>query len=221
MMMVALQGWIYAVIIALALVQKRFVSVAGVHFFNPSNFALMAALLLFYTRAHLVLGQMGDALWLRVLVWGLAGAILLRVDRWMIPLAFVPGYVILEYFWLVDYDPVMTFETIYERFYSVSFMIFVVFMLTDPRTTPSKRWMQVSFGVAVALIAAGLDRWHGFRVQHLFMALFLLSPWVPWLWAERDEKKRFLFWGAVLFFVAMGAIILIENRPPYYFEMNR
>jgi len=223
MLMLAVpQSGIYFVLMVLALGQKHFLRRYGYHFFNPSNFALMSALLLFYSQAHLVLGQLGDARWMRVLIVLLALAILLRVQRWMIPAVFVAAYLFFQNHWVVGYDPVLTSEMVGERFYSAAFIVFVVFMLTDPRTTPSKGWQQVLFGVMVAVIASGMDRWNGFRVQHLFMALFLLTPWVPWLVAEKKEaKKVLLLWGGVLFFVAMGAIILIENRAPYYYEMYR
>ncbi len=219
LMMATSQGWIYGAVIALALVQKHFVTRQGHHFFNPSNFALMMALLLFYSQAHVILGQLGDAWWMRGVVLVLAGAILVRVERWIIPLVFVAGYLVAEYIWVVGYDPMVTFETVYERFYSVSLVVFVAFMLTDPRTTPALRWQQGLFGLLVALIATALDRGHGFRVQHLFMALFVLSPWVPWLQAKQKDTQL-LRWGVLLSFVAIGAIILIENRPPYYFEME-
>jgi len=222
LMLAAPQSWIYFALMVLALGQKQFLRREGYHFFNPSNFALMSALLLFYSQAHLVLGQLGDARWMRIVIVLLALAILLRVQRWMIPLAFVAAYLLFQNLWMVGYDPVLTFEMVGERFDSAAFVVFVVFMLTDPRTTPSRGWQQVLFGVMVAAIASGMDRWDGFRVQHLFMALFLLTPWVPWLVTEKKEaKKVLLLWGGVLFFVAMGAIILIENRAPYYYEMYR
>ncbi len=219
LMMATPHGWIYGAAITLALLQKHIIRVHKHHFFNPSNFAVIMALLLFYSQAHVVLGQLGEAWWMRGLVIVLAGAILVRVERWIIPFAFVAGYLAAEYVWVVGYDPVVTFEAIYERFYSVSLVVFVAFMLTDPRTTPVLHWQQGLFGLLVAMIATGLDRWYGFRVQHLFMALFILSPWVPWL-QEKGKESRLLWWGALLSFVAIGVIILIENRPPYYFEME-
>jgi hypothetical protein len=221
LMMVSPHGWVYGVVVAAALAQKHFLTVEGEHFFNPSNFALMVGLVLFYDQMHLVLGQLGDALWLRAVVVALALAILIRVDRWIIPVAFAGAYLLLEYGLVVGYDPVMVFETILERFYGVSFVVFVAFMLTDPRTTPSARRDQAIFGVLVALVAVGLDRWHGFRVQHLFMALFVLSPWIPWLRADDATRAGRFLWGSILFFVAVGAIIYLENLPPYYMSVEQ
>ena len=220
LMLVASPGWIYGVVLLLALVQKHWLTVSSRHFFNPSNFALIMGMLLFYDRAHVVLGQMGDARWLEIVVTVLAAGILIRVARWRIPLAFVVGYLALEYFVLVGYDPVLTFETIWERFYSVAFIIFIAFMLTDPRTTPSRPWQQVLFGVVVALLATLLDRWHGFRVQHLFMVLFVLSPMVPMLETPVHDRTRMIVIAFLLMFIAVGIVMIIESRPPFYFAMD-
>ena len=220
-MLVASNIWIYGVVLVLALVQKHFLTIEKRHFFNPSNFALIVAILLFYDRAHLVMGQMGEALWLAVLMVMLALAILIRVDRWRIPAAFVVSYLLFQYLGVVGYDPMVVFENILERFVSVSFLMFVAFMLTDPRVTPSGVWYQVGFGVVVALLAVMMDRWFGFRVQHLFAVLFVLSPWVPLI--EKGRSAPWILWAVTiaLFCMAIGATFYIENQPPYYFEMSK
>jgi len=221
LMLVASHDWIYAVVIALALLQKHFLVYAKRHFFNPSNFALIVGMLLFYDQAHIVLGQMGEASWLGGLVLVLAGLILVRVGRWRIPLAFVLSYLAFEYGAIVGYDPIMTFEDIWERLYSISFIVFIVFMLTDPRTTPSNGCLQIGFGVLVALGGALLDRWFGFRAQHLFMVLFVVSPWGVFFDGDREERRTMLLWVVILSLMALGAIMWIESRPPFYYEMNR
>ena len=214
--------YIYVIVVFLGLLQKHFLQYEGRHFFNPSNFSLITGLILFYHSAHIVMGQMGEDILLRWMVALLGLLILYRVDRWLIPVSFILFYLFFQYWLIVSYDPVMLFETVYERFYSVSFIIFVLFMLTDPRTTPSKRWHQVFFAALIVMIATGLDRWYGFRVQHLFMALFLLSPLVPLvsLWHERKTRKALVLWSGLLVFLALGAIIYLEMQPPYYFEME-
>ncbi len=220
LMMVASPGWIYGAVLLLALAQKHWLTVDSHHFFNPSNFALIMGMLLFYDRAHVVLGQMGDAWWFGMVVVIFAVSILIRVERWQIPLSFVVSYLILEYYLLVGYDPVLTFETIWERFYSVAFIVFIAFMLTDPRTTPSRPWQQVCFGATVALVATLLDRWNGFRVQHLFMALFVLSPMVSMFEASVHDRARMIFMASLLTLIAVGIVMMIESRPPFYFAMD-
>jgi len=215
LMMSVSAWWIYLLAVLFSIIQKYLFSVRGRHFFNPSNFGLIIMMCLFYSQSHIVLGQLGDDIWLRAAVVILSIMILTKVDRWIIPISFILSYLALEYFFVVGYDPVLTFEVVYERLYAVSFVVFVVFMLTDPRTTPEPLWQQAIFALFVAAVAVYLDRIDGFRAQHLFMSLFILSPWVPAL-----KDRAVLKWSFVVFLLALGAVIYIENQPPYYFEME-
>jgi len=216
LMMVTTHLWVYMVVIALGLLQKHYLHYANRHIFNPSNFSLMFALLFFYKDAHIVLGQLGDAHWLALGVVTVGMFILWKAERWLIPLAFVFAYLLFQYVGIVWSDPVILFEDITLRFYSVSFIVFILFMLTDPRTTPSKAVYQFLFGAGVAFFATVMDYFYGFRVQHLFIALFLISTFqVIWLKEKRD--LRFIM---ILFLLVLSAIIYIQMQAPYYFEMD-
>ncbi len=222
LMMATSQLWIYFAVIGFGLLQKHILVFEKRHFFNPSNFALLFGLFFFYDDAHLVLGQLGDALWFVAVVVVLSVVVLIRANRWAIPLAFVGGYLFLQNLLVVQHDPVVIFEEIQHRFYSVSFVVFTLFMLTDPRTTPSGGQQQFLFGFVLALIAVCLDRYFGFRVQHLFIALFVLSPLVPLVVNGRTaaQQKKLLLLTSVLMVIALSVSVSIENRAPYYFEMN-
>jgi hypothetical protein len=220
LMMASAQPFPYLVAVTWALTQKHLIRIGRYHFFNPSNVALIVALLLFYNQAHLIMGQMGQSLWLQGVVLVLAATILMRVDRWIIPVVFAACYVWGQSQWIVGYDPMITFREVAERFYSVSFTVFMAFMLTDPHTTPSKRTHQMVFGLVVALMTVALDRWSGFRVQHPFMALMAASVWGVPLRIEPALRRRALVGSSVLFLLALSAIIYLENLPPYYLEME-
>ena len=217
LMMVTPHLWIYFLVITLALLQKTYLKVEGKHFFNPSNFALIMVLLLFYNDAHLVLGQLGDQLWVAVCLLLMAGAILLRVHRWIIPLSFVLFYLLFQYFFVVSYDPVVLMEEIYYRFYSLSFIVFILFMLTDPQTSPSDSVAQIFFALFIALFTSLLDRYYGFRVQHLFLSLFFVSLFTPLV---INCSKSLLLKTAFVAFIVIVVIITIERQTPYYFTME-
>ena len=211
--------WMTITVIIIALFQKYILRINDRHLFNPSNFALIFGLLCFYADFHIVLGQLGDSHILAGVVLLLGALILYRIDRWIIPLAFTFAYLLLQYAIIVQSDPVIEMESIWLRFYSVSFILFILFMLTDPKTTPKSSLSQMLFAILIALGATWLDYQNGFRVQHLFMALFVVSAAVPLLQYKNIEKKqRYLLWLVLV--LAMGAIILIEQRPPYYFAMD-
>ena len=219
-LMYATQLWIYFFAIALGLFQKHFITIQGKHLFNPSNFALIMVLLFYYQDAHMATGQLGDTPWLVALISLLAVVILIRVDRWVIPLAFVIFYLGFEYCLVVGHDVTILFEDIYERLYAATFVLFIYFMLTDPPVTPICRSMQILYASCIALIAAGMDRYFGYRVQHLFMAVFLLSPLVVLFQMEMERSTR-LKQLLIILLITIGVVTYIEFQPPYYFEMDR
>ncbi len=222
-MMVTPHLWVVLLVITLGLLQKHLLSFEGRHFFNPSNFALLMGLLFFYNDAHIVLGQLGDNIYLVLIVVVLAGMVLYRANRWVIPVVFSLTYLLLQYVFVVSYDPVMIMEEVYYRFYSVSFIVFIVFMLTDPKTTPVTPVQQVVFAIGISIVAVFLDRYMGFRVQHLFMSLFVLSPLVGLFdkWRVTNNRQKLLIYTLSLLVFSLSVIITIENKAPYYFEMNR
>ncbi|CAA6807848.1 MAG: Unknown protein [uncultured Sulfurovum sp.] len=211
--------WIYFFIITLGLAQKHFLTLDAKHFFNPSNFALIVGLLFFYEDAHLITGQFGDEVLFSMLVFVLALSILVRVGRVLIPFLFVFFYLFLQYLLVVYFDPSITFQHLYHRFYSVTFMLFIYFMLTDPCVTPSKWKEQTLFVFLVVLLATLLDRFYGFRVQHLFMSLFFFSFFVHFESFKKLRPSELKFLLTILF-VIMSALVYIEHQAPYYFEMN-
>jgi Na+-translocating ferredoxin:NAD+ oxidoreductase RnfD subunit len=223
LMMVTTQYYIYCLVLFFALFQKHFLQYKTRHFFNPSNFALITALLFFYDDAHIVLGQLGHNIWSIWVVIAIGILILYRVKRWILPLSFVLSYLVLQYFVIVNTDPVIMMEDIYHRFYSVSFVVFVLFMLTDPRTTPTKLWHQIVFAMGISSFATYLDYMNGFRVQHLFIVLFVCSPWVVLVeeYKKTLDKKVLILVTLTIIFLALSVIIYIEMQPPYYFEMDK
>ncbi|MCF6244011.1 MAG: hypothetical protein L3J43_03125 [Sulfurovum sp.] len=220
LMMVSSDYWVYFSVITLALLQKHFLRFKHSHIFNPSNFALIMALLLFYDKAHIVLGQLGDNVKLLYLVLLLGIIILWQAKRWLISVVFGFSYLCFQYLFIVSFDPLIIFEDIYERFYSISFTVFTLFMLTDPRTTPSNIWAQGIFASSIALMATGMDFYYGFRVQHLFLVLFLLSAFYALFMRQTLASSKDKGNAVILFLLALGVIIFIQMQEPYYFEMD-
>ena len=211
--------WIYFVLITLGLAQKHFLNIEQKHLFNPSNFALMMALLLFYDDAHLIGGQLGDEPLFSMVVFVLAMSMLVRVQRWITPIVFIAFYLLLQYLFIVSYDPVVFFEEIYHRFFSVTFMLFIYFMLTDPSVTPSSWRGQIVFVFFIVLFSTFLDRFYGYRVQHLFMSVFFFSFFVNLLPLKRLSLTE-LKLVVIILFLVVGSLVYIELQAPYYFEMN-
>jgi hypothetical protein len=211
--------WVYLIIITLGLAQKHFLLLKERHLFNPSNFALIVGLFLFYDESHMIAGQFGDELLFSMIVFVLALSILVRVGRFLIPFFFLFFYLSLQYLLIIPFDPVVTFQEIYHRFFSVTFMLFIYFMLTDPRVTPEKWQEQLIFIFVVVLVATLLDRYYGYRVQHLFMSLFFFSFWVHHRRFKSLSLQELKLVMIILFLVVV-MLFVIQSQEPYYFEMN-
>jgi hypothetical protein len=70
--------------------------------------------------------------------------------------------------------------------------------------------------------AVVLDVLQGFRVQHLFFSLAFFSPLVVIIssWKNSQNQQRLTLITAVIIVFVVGAIMLIEIKPPYYFSMD-
>ena len=142
------------------------------HIFNPSNLGIVATLLLFpsvgvappYHFTENLTGMWhwalpGLVLATGLVVHGLFTGRLTMVLTWLIAFV-VQGQVRSWYFgtsWIVPLTP-MT---------SAAFMIFTLYMIPDPATTPVRPMRQVLFGLAVAAVYGVL------LVEHMVYGLFI------------------------------------------------
>jgi enediyne biosynthesis protein E5 len=171
------------------------------HVFNPSNFGVVLTLHLFPLVGfappyHFTtnLGTLGNFL--------LPGAILatgilihaLFTDRLPVVIAWLVGFFVQGIIrarlvtngwddWASSewYVPLMPMT-------SAAFILFTLYMIPDPVTTPSKWPRQIAFGLAVAA-AYGVSQYFN-RVFGLFLALFVVSAIRGlWLWWRLQEDQ--------------------------------
>jgi hypothetical protein len=164
------------------------------HVFNPSNFGITATLLLFpwvglappYQFTENVTGIWD---WILPGILLAAGIIVHAKFTGRLPLviAWLVGFVaqaliraaVFGMPWVVPFVP-MT---------SAAFILFTLFMIPDPATTPLKPWRQVAFGLAIAAVYAMLFVVH--VVFGLFIALCLCSATRGVaLWINAWTKRR-------------------------------
>ncbi|WP_205678757.1 hypothetical protein [Aquisphaera insulae] len=170
------------------------------HIFNPSNIGIVATLLLFpsigvappYHFTENLTGMWhwalpGFVLATGLIVHGFFTGRLVLVVSWL--LAFIiQGQLRAWYFgssWIVPLTP-MT---------SAAFMVFTLYMIPDPATTPVQPWRQAFFGLAIAAVYGTLLVNH--VVYGLFIALAIvcglrgagLYAWAAWESIRRDQKE--------------------------------
>lgn len=164
-----------AAVAFLAIGSKFVLQRGGKHWFNPTNFALVAALLCF-DGVWVSSGQWGTTVWL-VFAIGCAGPLVLRraarSDVTWAFLACYSGTLIARALWLGD--PVaIPLHTLG----SGALLIFAFFMISDPRSTPDSRAGRLAFAACVS--ATGLWLQLGwYEPNGLLYALALCAPLVP------------------------------------------
>jgi len=169
------------------------------HVFNPSNIGIVATLLLFpsvgvappYQFTENLTGMWhwvlpGVVLVTGLIVHGLFTGRLLLVLTWLVAFM-IQGQLRSWYFgtsWIVPLTP-MT---------SAAFMVFTLYMIPDPATTPVKPLNQMLFGLAIAAVYGLLIVTH--VVYCLFIALAIccglrgisLHAWAAWRSIRGDQR---------------------------------
>jgi len=217
-LMVGWLGWyIPYIVITLAILQKLYIKIDGKHIFNPSNFALILAIFIFYPKALPIIGELGKESYVLYIVIALGATILIRVNRYLISISFIVSYIVLNYLIMGSSNPTWSFEHFEASLYSISFMVYIFFMLTDPITTPNGATAQIVFAFLVALLIVALNYIIGERVWHLFIALFLISvAFIPFYRdLTKDDYKRYLF----ILILSLFIVVSISLKKPLYFSM--
>ena len=144
------------------------------HFFNPSNFGIAMTLLLFPQVGfappyHFTENLVGNWHWFLpgfilltgVVIHGMFTGRLPLVAAWLIGFA-LQGEIRSQIFGFPATVPIMPMT-------SAAFIVFTLYMIPDPATTPLKPWRQVAFGFSVAMVYGLIQMLH--LVFGLFFAL--------------------------------------------------
>jgi hypothetical protein len=161
------RGWyVFALVAGLSLLTKYVIRFRGSHIFNPSNVGLVAAFLLFgSTRIEPL-----DFWWAPFDGWMIAAYLIILVGGLLIT-ARLHLLGMSAAFWLTlavgigvlaasghcmtarwSFEPVCGAHFWWVIVFSPEILIFLFFMITDPKTTPAGRVARVVFGIGVAMV---------------------------------------------------------------------
>ena len=164
-----------AVAAALAIASKFVLRVRDKHVFNPTNFAIVAMLLL-TDRVWVSPGQWGSTATFAFLLGAAGGLVVNRAARADVTLAFLATHALLllgRSWWLGE-----PWATPFHRLESGALVLFAFFMISDPRTTPDSRRGRLLFAIVVALGAYWVQ-FKLFRPNGLLWSLAASSVAVP------------------------------------------
>ncbi len=166
--------WLYALLGFISIASKWifYRPDKGHHIFNPTNFGIVTAFVVFNEHIVFVPDQYS------VLPHGIIQTLLLGLwvtylaNRWLVSLS----YLFINFIFAITLGEVfgMPYIIILGSETGVTSLLLTFFMITDPRTTPDNRFQQILFGSSVGVIALC------FKAQSIlmpqFFALFLVSP---------------------------------------------
>ena len=168
--------WTYPLVTLVALASKYCIRFRGRHFLNPTNCGILLGTL--FLPGWISSGQWGHVAWLPLALGGLGILVLFRAGRLDSGLTFLGVTLLLDLVRLAYYGyPVATLS---HHFQNGALWLFALYMLTDPKTTPERRWARAVHASSVALLSFGLAEWWYWTDTFLW-ALFFLAPLVPFL----------------------------------------
>jgi Na+-transporting NADH:ubiquinone oxidoreductase subunit NqrB len=162
---------------SLAILSKFIFTSGKKHFFNPSNFGIIAALIL-TDDAWISPGQWGDDRWYLMLFIAAGGLVLKKVGRWDTSIAFLTFYGGLEAIRNIYLG--WSWDVWQHHFISGSLLMFSFFMITDPRSIPNARWGRIVWAATIALVTFVLRDYY-YVSTAAFWALFFTAPLTVWL----------------------------------------
>ena len=164
--------WPYALCSAISITSKYVLRVDGRHIWNPSNFGIVAMLVLAADAVAGLSVQWGNALLPMAVVWAFGCVIIYSLGRFHITLTYVLSFIAFAFIragvtghpWPSEVAPIT----------GPMYQLFIFFMITDPKTTVRPVWGQCLVALLVALVEAvfRLLEW----VHAPYYALFVVGP---------------------------------------------
>ncbi|HJR57933.1 MAG TPA: hypothetical protein VJ813_00985 [Vicinamibacterales bacterium] len=164
--------WPYALCSAISITSKYVLRVDGRHLWNPSNFGIVAMLVLAADTVAGLSVQWGNTLLPMAVVWVFGCVIIYSLGRLHITATYVVSFMLFASLraavtghpWISEVAPIT----------GPMYQLFIFFMITDPKTSVRPVWGQVlvAFLVAAVESAFRLLEW----VHAPYYALFIVGP---------------------------------------------
>ena len=164
--------WPYALCSAISITSKYVLRVDGRHFWNPSNFGIVAMLVLAADSVAGLSVQWGNNLLPMIVVWCFGTVIIHSLGRFHITATYVTSFVALAFV-----RSLLTGHPFLSEVAPITgpmYQLYIFFMITDPKTTVRSFRGQclVAFLVAVVEAIFRLLEW----VHAPYYALFVVGP---------------------------------------------
>lgn len=165
-------AWPYAWCSVVAITSKYVLRVRGRHLWNPSNFGISAFLFLAPFMGATLSVQWGNDRWTLAVIWALGAIIIYKLKRFHISATYIISFLIFTF--VRSLITGQGFQTELAPITGPMYQLFVLFMITDPKTTVHSKLGQCAVAVVIAFVEMILRL---FQVVHApYYALFIVGP---------------------------------------------
>jgi hypothetical protein len=178
--------WPYALCSAISITSKYVLRVDGRHIWNPSNFGIVAMLVLAADSVAGLSVQWGNNLLPMIVVWCFGSVIIHSLGRFHITLTYVASFLV-----FAALRSAVTGHPFVSEAAPITgpmYQLFIFFMITDPKTTVRSFRGQCAVAFLVAAVEAvfRLMQW----VHAPYYALFLVGPVTNLVEIVADRRRR-------------------------------
>lgn len=182
--------WPFALCAAISIASKYVFRFRGTHIWNPTNFGIVIMLLIASDSMAVLSIQWGSNMWAMLAIWLVGFFVISKVKLFHVCAVYVISFI--GFAWIRSIYTGELFLGEIAPLTGPMYQLFVLFMITDPKTTVStkKGRMVVAFLIALTEMFFRL----GEAVYAPFYALFIIGPIaliLDKLWIERKEKASF------------------------------
>lgn len=181
--------WPFALTAAISIASKYVFRFRGTHIWNPTNFGVVIMLLIASDSMAILSIQWGNNMWAMLVIWIVGLFTISKVNRANICITYVLSFI--GFAWIRSLITGDLFLAEIAPLTGPMYQLFVLFMITDPKTTlKSKRGQNI-----VAFLIAFVEFFFrlGEAVYAPFYALFIVGPIalvISILWKERKQKQQ-------------------------------
>ncbi len=164
--------WPFALCAMISIASKYVLRYKGRHIWNPTNFGIVMIILLAPESAAVLSIQWGSNMWAMLVIWLIGLVTLWKIRRFHITFVYIFSFLVFGWFRsLYTGDPYLAEIA---AMTGPMYQLFVLFMMTDPKTTLSTRngRMLVAFLIAFVEFIFRLNE----AVYAPFYALFIVGP---------------------------------------------
>lgn len=181
--------WPFALCAAISIASKYVFRFRGTHIWNPTNFGIVVMLLIASDSMAVLSIQWGSNMWAMFTIWIVGLLVISKVKLFHVCAVYIVSF--LAFAWIRSMYTGSVFIGEIAPLTGPMYQLFVLFMITDPKTTVSSKngRMVVAFLIAFVELFFRL----GEAVYAPFYALFIVGPIaliIDKLWQERIEKRE-------------------------------